>query len=300
MWMAGGIASAATVIIGYTTTIATTTTDLTNSTASLPSFDPGSANSTVSDIVGNGYTTGISMSSLDPVLNDYTLIGFNISVKETLTGTYTITNSSTNSNATGSVYVDSYTAVSLGNPLSPALTNAADPTDDLFNASVTGTGVGQAAAGEQPTSPGGGPDPNAPVQSGLNIASNGGTFTSPSINVNSKWVDYGAEISGQSFDNENNENSAINSALSTDLGLVTGPPANLIFYVSTATQTDTALTGGNTATTYNTDVQEQIEVTYEFTSTVAPPPAAPEPATMMLMGGALSGLGFLRKRLINR
>jgi PEP-CTERM motif len=68
---------------------------------------------------------------------------------------------------------------------------------------------------------------------------------------------------------------------------------DLTFYLSTATQTDTSVTGGNLSTIYNTSVTEQVEVTYDYIMTSS----APEPGTLALFGGALVGIGLLRKRI---
>jgi hypothetical protein len=296
------VASATTITIGYTSsTFGPTTTDITNQTLSLPGFDPGSANSTTSDISGNGYTTGISMSSLNTGLTGmtYTLTGYNISVMETLSGSFTITNNSTTSDATGSAYIDTYTAVSLTGALSPGLSNNVDPANDLYNCSVTEVGANHGSCtfgnnGEQATSLGGGPDPNAPAASGLDIAENGGTYNSGAINVNSRWVDLACEITNSEFCHNTAENTADNTLLSSNYGLVSGSPT-LTADFSTATQSDTSLTGGDNTTTYATSVSEIIEVTYQIDEEEAP--TTPEPTTMALVGGALLGLGLMRKRL---
>jgi hypothetical protein len=285
--------ASADIIVGYQTTIGPTTTDLVNaSTSALPSWNPGDANSMLSNISGNGYTTGISMASLTAPLTNYILEGFNISVKETLTGNYSITNNSTNSTANGSANIDTYAAVALNGALSPALTNTADPANDLFNCSATGTGLPSTSCtpGEQATSTGGGPDPNSPESSTFNITP-GGTFNSGTINVNSKWVDYGCEIINQQFCNEITANDAAGNLLTSGLSLVNGPP-DLTFDISTVTETTTTVTGGNLHSTYNTLVTEQVEVTYDYIALSG----APEPGTMALLGGALIGLGLIGKR----
>jgi len=291
------VASASTITIGYQTIISATPTDITNTTASLTSFNPGGSDSTVSNVSGTGYTTGISMASLDAANTTYTLTGFNISVKETLTGSYTVTDTSS-SDATGSAFIDTYTAVALGGALSPALSVSTDPTNDLFNCSLTDTGAHSGSCsgsnpGEQPTSVGGGPDPNAPSSGQFDLTT-GQSFDSGPINVNSKWVDYGCEVTGQSFCNESNIASALSNELTSGLGAVEGP-SGLTFDFSTLTTTDTALTGGNLTTAYSTSVQEQVEVTYTYDQETTGP--TPEPGTMALMGGALLGLGLMRKRL---
>lgn len=233
------------------------------------------------------------MASLNAPGTTYTLVGYNIIVKETLAGQYTITNTSTNSAATGFAYIDSYTAVALGSTLAPPLTNTMDPSNDLYNCGTTGVGLPNppCSQGEQTTSIGGGPDPNAPSQTNLNIAANGGTFTSPMFNVNSMWVDYGCEVTNKVFCNEALTNMAKNNDLTAGLGLVSVADP-LTFYFSTATETVSGLTGGNNQTTYATMVTEQVSVTYDYTATST----APEPTTMALMGGALLGLGLLGKR----
>jgi len=293
-----GVANAD-LIIGYQTTLATTSTDLTNnSSLVLPSFNPGDSNNTGSNVAGTNYTTGVSMSSLNAGSGfTYTLVGYNISVKETLTGSYTITDTSTNSDANGSAHVDTYAAVALDNPLAPPLTNTVDPANDLYNCSVTGVGKGCGAQGEQPTSPGGGPDPNSPQSNSFDIAP-GATFTSDPINVNSLWVDYGCEVINNSFAGCQDvaSNGGFNGGfeLHSGLGSVSGSP-DLTLFLSTITQTTTSLTSGNTQTTYNTNVKEQVEVTYDIQET-AIVTGTPEPGTMALLGGALLGLGLIGRR----
>jgi hypothetical protein len=285
--------ASADLIIGYTTSTGNQPTDLVNFTApTLPSYDPGDSNTMLSNISGNGYTLGITMATLlNTPLTTYTLVGYNISVKETLTGSYTITNSATVT-ANGSAHIDTYAAVALNGALAPPLTNTADPANDLYNCSKTGVGLPDppCSQGEQITSTGGGPDPNSPNSSTFNIAP-GGTFTSNPINVTSQWVDLGCEIETSSFCNESAINAAINNELLSGLLSVEGP-GGLALDISTATQTTTSVSGGNLQTTYNTLVNEQVEVTYDIAVTTG----APEPGTMALLGGALLGLGLIGKR----
>jgi len=243
------------------------------------------------------------MSSLNTPGSVYTLVGYDILVKETLTGNYTIVNNSTSSGSTGSAYIDTYTAAALDSPLAPPLTNTSEPANDLFNPSATDVGTcGGCAQGEQPSSPGGGPDPNAPALTGLALApapGPGNTFNSGPVNVNSNWVDYGCEINNEAggspaFCHHNLTLGLFQAEgeLSTSLGMVEGPP-DLTFYVSSATQTDSALTGGDISTQYNTSVREDVAVIYDYVVTSG----VPEPTTMALMGGALLGLGLIGRRL---
>jgi hypothetical protein len=290
-----GVASAD-IVVGYETTLGPTNTDLLNSQIVLPAFDPGSTNSTASNISGNGYTAGISMSSLNPSLFNYTLVGYNISVKETLSGSYTVTNNRS-VEAIGSVYIDTYTAVALNGALSPGLTAVTDPANDLFNCSVTGTGASPCPApGEQSTSVGGGPDPNSAVSS-VAIASGGSqTF---SVDVNSGWVDYGCEIFNQAFCNEPSANSAIGYVFPFGLSDVeTGIP-NLTFFISTNTEINENLTSGFFLTPqYNTQVKEQVEVTYDYS--VTPISSVPEPGSMLLFGSAAAGVFLIVRRRASR
>jgi hypothetical protein len=296
----GGVANAD-LIIGFQTSTGAVATDITNFAASLPGYDPGDSSMTLSNVSGAGYTTGVSMASLNAMSGfTYTLIGYNISVDETLTGNYTLTNTSSNSTATGNAHVDTYTAVSLGSMLAPPLSNTSDPTNDLYNCAATGVGAVNMATGcsgndpgEQPSSTGGGPDPNTPQTANFTLAPNGGSFNSGAIMATSKWVDFGCEIMGDGFSQDN-------TAASFGAGCDLSPAAaifnpNLAFFFSTATQTTQSVTGGNLSSTYNTSVNEQIEITYDIAET--PTSSTPEPMTMGVLGAGLLGLGLMRRRL---
>jgi hypothetical protein len=298
-------------LIGYTITTSPANTDILNNTQILTAWDPGGSSSTdsiVSNVSGAGYTVGTTMASLNAASGfTYTLVGYNITDQSFLTGNYTITNTGGTA-ATGSAFIDSTTAVTLAGPLAPPLNNTTDPANDLFREGKTGVGTG-GAQGEQVTSISGGPDPNAPNQTGLNIAAGGGTFTAPAINVNSGFVDLGCELSNlpanggtaAHFCSDGNITNAkfdliTASTVGFGLGLVTST-SPLTFDYSTATQTDTALTGGNTQTTYNTQVAEQFTVVYDYTET-AIPTGTPEPTTMVLFSGALLAIGLYRKKIV--
>lgn len=285
--MAVGVASADN-IVSYTVTIAMQPTDLTNVLAMLPGWCPGCISSPEDSIgstaepagYGPGGTIpmGVTMASLAPT---DTLQGYDILVTSIVTGNYTISNSATaSSNATGSAHLDSYTAVSLGNQLSPALNNVGnqEPTNDLFYNPNNPDGYGY------------GPDP-ATSTTGFNLAP--GTSTTVSFTSLTKTADVGCDF----FPNTNNapcsNYNEINPPNSLSNINVEAPALN--FYVSTSTETLAAFSNGNASISDSTQVKERITVTYDYTTSVVP--SVPEPVTMILMGGALVGLGLVGKHL---
>jgi hypothetical protein len=282
---AAGLASADN-IISYTVTTSSNPTDITNLQVLLTSWCPG-CTATAQDGVGSmaepgSYVgapsvtaTGVTMASLNAPGTIYTLQGFDIRVVSAITGTYTVSNSVDASTASGTAHVDSYTAVALGSTLSPGLTNLVDPTNDIFNDGAV---------------PGLGPDPASTAIS-VNLAP--GTNTSGSFTNVKQAADFGCVVTlsftaaCQSYDKVTNPQLTFQSV---PVNVASTDP--LTFYLSTATEVDSALSGGNTSTQNSTSVVEQITVTYDYTTSST----APEPTTMALMGGALLGLGLLGKR----
>ena len=298
--LVAGMASADT-IIGYTSTIGPSSTDLTNAQVLLPAWDPGGSttlDTTMASNVsgGGGYTAGITMASLDPTVNNYTLVGFNITVKETLGGTYSVTNSlSAGANANGNVNIDTYAAVGLGAALGP-VSSVVDPSGDIFNQSFTGTGrpPNTNSQGEQIHSTGGGPDPNDPGATivGLTPGSTSGPI---SASGTSKFVDYAGEILTQSFVNDPLVTQGSSLLLASNLAMVTSL-SDLDFFISTVTDLDANLSGGNLSLNQSTNVTEQVTVTYDYTSTSVT--TTPEPATMAMFSGALLFIGLFRKKTV--
>jgi hypothetical protein len=282
-----GFASADNIIV-YQVTVPATTTDLTNMSALLTAWCPG-CNANIQDTTGSIATpagwvlapsataVGVTMASLNAANTTYTLQGYDILVTSSITGNFSITNAANaSSNATGTLNESSYTAVSLGAPLTPPLTQIADPTNDLFNNGGT---------------PGNGPNPltTNKVLSGLAP----GQTASKSFSGITGSADLGCDDNAGSPFAKPCSNFFQNLPTSI-AGVSVTSTDPLTFYLSTATAINTSITGGNNNEVQNTQVTETIDVLYDYTSSTTT--GTPEPTTMALMGGALLGLGLLGKR----
>ena len=89
--------------------------------------------------------------------------------------------------------------------------------------------------------------------------------------------------------------SATTAVSSADFSLFTGT-GSVIFPIFTKTRTVTDLTGGNLNLSQTTQGVAEATVTYTYSVATTTVPSTPEPATFALFGGALLGLGLLRKR----
>ena len=91
----------------------------------------------------------------------------------------------------------------------------------------------------------------------------------------------------------NNSGSKVSSCISCYLWLGGVNPTNFTETGVTSTSTTFTGGGGNITLTQATNATFVATVTYTYTT---PNNSTPEPATMALMGSALLGVGFLRKR----
>jgi hypothetical protein len=272
------------VIISYTTTLPSTSTDLTNTNLQLTGWNPGgtgSFNTIASDstvpagLTGLTLTNfGVTMNSLNAANTVYTLKSYDIYVSSTLVGTFSATAGPGGS--TGSVRVNSYNAVSLGSTMA-ALSSNSDPTNDLFYDGNQGN-------------PGAGPNAVSASIS-ANLAPNTGTGTQ-NINKTAK-SDLGSYVVGL-----NDPATSAYTPINTGLGTVTTTANNpLNFYFSTLTTVNSSLSGGSVTTSKATSISELVSVVYDFTTSTTASSTTPEPTTMALFGSALVGLGLLRKRV---
>jgi hypothetical protein len=291
-----GVASADT-IISYTATIPSQSVELTNSSVLLPAWDPGGSStqdttkasdgSSPSTIGGADTAFGVLMSSLNTLGVTYNLVSYDILVTTTINGSFTATNNANSTtSSSGSAQLNTYTAVALGSSNSPALTNTADPLNDLFYSSSP-AGLSAPGEGANALSP-------TQVDTGSNVIAPGATKTTTFNGTgNAKNT---ADL-GQYYVNGSGDTAGYtpittaNQTVDPTLALVTTTDP-LDFFFSTATTVTTALSG-NPATASFTKVAETVTVVYDFTTSSS----TPEPTTMVLMGGALVGIGLLRKRV---
>jgi hypothetical protein len=273
-----GIASADTVI-SYTVNLPSTVTDLNNVLLQLTAWNPGvvqslsnvASDNTLPALISNGptITGGITMQSLNANGVAYVLQSYDIFVSPTVSGTFSVTD--TSGNVSGTANVTSYTAASLGSTMA-TLTSSSDPTNDLFykNGNVPGNGANVNTN-----------------QIGVNLTTGQSTGNQP--------LTGGVIGADLGFSKQFNSTNNFYVPISTSVNSVKSSNA-LQFYLSSLTNVTTTLSGGSTSTAKSTSIAESITVFYDYTTSTATP-TTPEPTTMVLFGSALVGLGLLRKRV---
>jgi hypothetical protein len=229
--LAAGIASADS--ISFTVTIGPTDTDITDTLAQLTGWNPGGSISPFDFDAASSSSNSIT--TMHGISSGATLLSYNITDTATLSGNFTVTNTSSSSTSEAKVGVDSVVAASIGAFLAPPLTFNSDPANDVFG--------------------GNGPDPatfTEPVsKNGFStgvLAENGGTFTSPTFNASA---------------------TANTGVVTSNLGQVKTPGA-LNLYTSSFSNDDSTASGGNNVFSINTTIAQQITITYDYTSTPEP------------------------------
>ncbi len=159
------------------------------------------------------------------------------------------------------------------------MTNSDDATNDLFN--VDG-GV-----------PGGGPDPTTPRLSFTSLTSlaPGSSATKTFTNVNATADYCGFVINGDAT--VACATGLTNADLVTASAIGGSAADQLKFWLSTVTEINQSLTGGNDSTSQSTSVVERVTVTYDYSAAST---AAPEPVTALLFGSGLIALGLFRRQ----